>query len=224
MFWIILLCHFIADYPLQTDAMVCAKKTSLQGLIMHIAMHFLTLLLMLCAILSVDINVGISLALVISGFHFAIDYWKNVLSKLKPEWVIFAYFQDQVLHYSSIFLVAFLWQEFTGSAFLEVTNPMIIYITGFILATHFWFITERVLNYKNADYNQWVNKTMWSRMMSRGILYSSVMVGFNFWLIFVITGAVVVGWNDLASTVRKQTIAIDFIGVGGLIFVSLTIL
>ena len=84
MFWIILLCHFIADYPLQTNATVVAKKTSLQGLVMHIAMHFLTMLVVMCAILSIEINVGISLALVISAFHFVIDYWKNVLSKLKP--------------------------------------------------------------------------------------------------------------------------------------------
>jgi len=221
MFWIILLCHFIADYPLQTDAMVIAKKTSLKGLVMHITMHFLTMLVMLCAILSVEISVGISLALAIGGFHFVIDYWKNVLSKLKPAWVIFGYIQDQILHYSSILLVTFLWQEFGWSPFLEVSNPMIVYAIGFILATHFWFVTERVINYKNAAYNQWVNETMGSRMMSRGVLYSVVIVGLNFWSLVVIAGAVVVGWNDLESTVRKQTMAIDFIGVGILIVVTL---
>jgi hypothetical protein len=221
MFWIILLCHFIADYPLQTDAMVVAKKTRFSGLLMHIVMHFLTMLVVLCSLLSIEISVGIGLALVISGFHFAIDYWKNILSRLRPEWVIFGYIQDQILHYLSILLVTYLCYKFGWASFLEVSKPMIIYAIGFILATHFWFVTERVLNYKNASYEQWEEVTMWSRMMSRGVLYSAVIVGFNFWLLAVITGAIVLGWNDLQSELRMKTMAKDFVGVGALIVVTL---
>jgi hypothetical protein len=224
MFWIILLCHFIADYPLQTDAMVIAKKTRFSGLLMHIAMHFLTMIVVLCSILSIEISVGISMAVVISGFHFAIDYWKNVLSKLRPAWVIFGYIQDQILHFSSILLITYLWQKFGWSSFLEVSKPMIIYAIGFILATHFWFVTERILNYKNTSYKQWEEATMWSRMMSRAVLYSTVIVGFNFWLLAVIAGAIVLGWNDLESELRMKTMMIDFVGVGALILVTLQIL
>ena len=224
MFWIILLCHFIADYPLQTDAMVIAKKTNLMGLSMHIAMHFLTMLVVLCGILSIEINVGVSLSLAVSCLHFGIDHWKTILAKLKPDWVIFGYIQDQILHYSSILLVTFLWQQFGWSLFIDVSDPMIIYAIGFILVTHFWFVTERVLSYKHIDYSQWVSETMWSRMMSRGILYSTMIVGFNFWSCAVIAGAIIVGWNDLEGTIRKQTMMMDFVGVGALILVTLQIL
>ena len=214
----------MADYPLQTDAMVIAKKTSLLGLVMHIAMHFLTILVVLCGILAVEISIGIGLAIAVSGFHFIIDYWKNILSKLRPGWIVFGYIQDQILHYSSILLVTYLWHMSGWSSFMEVANPMIVYAIGFILVTHFWFVTERVLSYKNTIYSQWVDETMWSRMMSRGILYSTVIIGFNFWLLAVIIGAVVVGWNDLESAVRKQTMMMDFVGVGALILVTLQIL
>ena len=223
MFWIILLCHFIADYPLQTDAMVVAKKANLMGLVMHIAMHFLTMLVIFFGILGIEISVGISLALVVSGFHFVIDYWKNVLSKLRPTWGVFGYIQDQILHYSSIVLITYLWHKFGWSSFMEVANPVIVYAIGFILVTHFWFVTERVFNYKNSSYNQWVGNTMWSRMMSRGILYSTVVVGLNIWLLAVLAGAVVVGWNDLECTARKQTMVFDFAGVGVLIAATLWI-
>jgi hypothetical protein len=220
MFWIILLCHFIADYPLQTNAMVVAKK-HMAGLIMHVVMHCMTMLVVLCGILSIDTSVGISLSLIMSGFHLIIDYWKNVLSKLRPEWVIKAYVQDQVLHYLSILLVCYLSQKFGWTSFLEVTNSMIIYAIGFVLVTHFWFITERIFSYKNASYDQWMADTMWSRMMSRSILYSTVIVGVNAWVLALIVGAVVVGWNDLECTFRKQTIAKDFFGVSLLIVVTL---
>jgi hypothetical protein len=38
MFWPLLLSHLVADYPLQTDAMVQAKKT-VPGLTVHVAVH-----------------------------------------------------------------------------------------------------------------------------------------------------------------------------------------
>ena len=75
MFWPLLLCHFIADYPLQTDAMVMAKKR-LPGLMMHVFIHFTTIMVTLCGIMKLDTVTCLILALLVSGFHFAIDYWK----------------------------------------------------------------------------------------------------------------------------------------------------
>jgi len=51
-------------------------------------------------------------------------------------------------------------------------------------------------------------RTMWLCMSSsRGILYSTV----------------IVGWNDLDNGLGMKKIAIDFVGVGMLIVVTLTI-
>ena len=223
MFWVILLSHFIADYPLQTDAMVVAKKRGVSGLLMHVAMHFLSMVVVLCAIFDVDASDGVGLAFVVSGFHYAIEHWKNVLSRLRPKWVIFGYIQDQLLHYTSILLVVYLSLRFGWSSFQVVDHPEIIYAIGFILVTHFWFVTVRVLSNKNSSYNQWVGETMWPRMMSRAILYCAVVVGFNVWLLAIIAAAVIVGWNDLSTAVRRRTLVVDCAGVTVLIITTLWI-
>ena len=101
MIWVLLLCHFTADYPLQTDAIVIAKKQVL-GLTAHVAIHFFTMLVVMVGILRMDSALALPAILALTGFHFAIDTWKNILSKLRPNWVIFAYLQDQVLHIISI--------------------------------------------------------------------------------------------------------------------------
>lgn len=212
MFWIIILCHLIADYPLQTDAMVLAKKT-LPGLIMHVSVHFLTMTVVLCGILEYDASTGLTLAIVVSGFHLAIDHWKNVLSGLMPEWVVFTYLQDQVLHVLSIMLVTGLWQPLDEVSLLTNGVSIFVYASGLVLSTHTWFVTERVLSYRHSAYQQWVTDTMWSRMMSRAVLYSLVIVGFNLWAIPVIAGAIIVGWNDLDAKIRYRTIGIDLAGV-----------
>ena len=219
MFWIIILCHLIADYPLQTDAMVMAKKT-LTGLIMHVSVHFLTMIVVLCGILGYDASSGMNLAIAVSGFHLAIDQWKNVLTGLRPEWVVFTYLQDQFLHVLSILLVTGLWKSAGEVSFIAVGDSMFVYAAGFVLSTHTWFVTEKVLSFGHSTYQRWVTDTMWPRMMCRAILYSLVIVGFNFWAIPVIVGAIIVGWNDLDAKIRFRTIGIDLAGV--FILIALT--
>ena len=65
---------------------------------------------------------------------------------------------------------------------------------------------------------------MWSRMMSRGLLYSTVIIGVDFWLLTVITEAVAVSWNDLESGLRAKIMAVDFAGTSMLIVSTLWIL
>ena len=219
MFWIIIFCHLVADYPLQSNAMVKAKKT-LSGLFMHVFVHFLTMMVMLCAILNYDINSSLILAVSISLFHFVIDHWKNTLSRLKPKWIIFTYIQDQILHILSILLVISLWQPSVNPSFLNNSYSFFVYASGFLLSSYCWFITEYVLSYKHSDYQQWVVDTMWPRMMSRSIFYGLVLVGFNYWLIPVIAGAIIVVWYDLDKNIRYQTIAMDGIGVSILISIT----
>ena len=61
---------------------------------------------------------------------------------------------------------------------------------------------------------------MWSRMMSRGIVYSTVIIDFNFWLFAVIAGAIIVGWNDLDVSKRNITLAMDISGASMLIVIT----
>ena len=219
MFWTILLCHFIADYPLQTDGMVVAKKT-LTGLVMHVSIHLITMIAVLCGILNLPATAGTSLALAVSLFHFAIDFWKNVLFRLKPDWIIFSYVQDQILHILSILLVTFIWQEYSGNNMFSIENKTLLFATGLVLVTNTWFITERVLSYQHPDYQQWVIAKMWPRMMLRAMFYSLAIFGFNLAGLAVLIGAFIVAWNDLEPKKRIRNLAIDCSGV--VVFMALT--
>lgn len=218
MFWAIFLCHLIADYPLQTDAMVKAKK-KLPGLMMHVSVHFLTMLVVLCGILEYDPWTGSILAATVAAFHLGIDHWKNILTGLKPDWVIFIYVQDQLLHILSILLVTWVWKTFEVNNSINVGDSVLVYATGFVLVTHVWFVTERVFTYRRPAYQQWVTDMMWPRMMSRAVFYSLVTIGVSFWVIPVLAGGVIVGWNDLDLKVRSRTIVKDLAGV--LLFIAL---
>ena len=86
MFWILLLCHFLADYPLQSDAIVQAKKC-LPGLIWHVTIHLITMLVVILGLLGTDAQVALAAILALTGLHFFIDLWKTILSRLRPRWV-----------------------------------------------------------------------------------------------------------------------------------------
>ena len=58
MFWMLLLCHFLADYPLQSDAIVQAKKR-LPGLIWHVTIHLVTMLVVILGLLGTDPQVAL---------------------------------------------------------------------------------------------------------------------------------------------------------------------
>lgn len=213
MLWIIILCHLIADYPLQTQAMVKAKQ-NLVGLLMHVSIHFLTMVVMLSGIFHYSFKASFAIAFTVSFFHFCIDLWKNILSTLRPKWVIFIYIQDQVLHVLSIIVSVKLFSYFglfIASQVLDISN--FILILSFILVTHVWFVTEKVLSYKHKAYQQAVTKTMWSRMMSRAIFLSCTILGLNFWSVLVIVGGILVVWSDLQENYRYQMIALDLFGV-----------
>jgi hypothetical protein len=178
MFWPFLFAHLLADYPLQTDGMVQAKKT-MAGLALHIAIHFLTLLVLLNGLLGLEWRSMLPWVVMLAAFHFAIDSWKNVLAQRSPQWVIAGYGQDQLLHLLSIFLTARWQAQISQGSLFALTPSWILYACGFVVVTHGWFVTERVLAYRTRPYQEWVNATFWPRMISRALLFSVLLLGWN---------------------------------------------
>jgi hypothetical protein len=183
MFWTLLLCHLIADYPLQTDAMVQAKKR-LPGLTFHVAVHLVTMLVIVLGIVRIEWRAALLAVLAVTLFHFAIDVWKNMLSKLRPQWVIGSYLQDQVLHVASLLLVASGGWWGADSGYLPLATrhsppAWVIYASGYVLVTHAWFVTERVLTYRNKLRQQLVNVQLWPRMVSRALLLTLLLIGWR---------------------------------------------
>ncbi len=175
MFWTLLLCHLIADYPLQTNAMVQAKKR-LPGLTLHVGVHLLTMLVVVLGMVQMDWRITLPALLVVTLLHFAIDLWKNVLTKWKPQWVIGGYLQDQVLHVASLMLVA-AW--FTPTETFAIPAAWVIYGSGYVLVTHAWFVTERVLTYRDKVRQTLVNAQLWPRMVSRALLLTLLLVSWQ---------------------------------------------
>lgn len=162
MFWLLLLSHLLADYPMQTDWMVQAKRTW-PGLTLHVTVHFVVMLLVT---LPTTGTIWLQL-LALAGLHFAIDSFKNFLTRQWPNWIVGPYFFDQFLHILSILLVA---------AWIQTTYPVVspalpgdwaIYAIGYLLVTHVWFVTERVLVHDNGLYRESVQATVWPRMILR---------------------------------------------------------
>ena len=66
MFWPLFLAHLLADYPLQSDWMVQAKKTW-PGLATHVAVHLATVLIVLNGFLRFEWHATLPAILAVAG-------------------------------------------------------------------------------------------------------------------------------------------------------------
>ncbi len=212
MFWPLLLSHLIADYPLQTDGMVEAKKT-LPGLTLHVTIHLLTMLVVLFGVLDYDWQIGVPYVLAVAIFHFAIDAWKNVFSARWPHLIIIGYLEDQALHVTSLLLVAFLHARITGAAPFAVRSIWLLYACGYVLVTVVWFITERMFLYQHKQYQDWVDEQMWPRMMSRAVLFTVPLLGWNLWGLLAVLGGLLMHWPDLRGVYHGRALLTDVFAV-----------
>ena len=165
MFWTLFLAHLIADYPLQPNRLVIAKN-HIPGLTIHVSIHWLTM-----TILTWPVRIIIwPYVLAITIMHFGIDYFKVFLGRKKPQWVIGPYLWDQPLHWISLILVGFWMEKSTSLTVWAVLSPLWIYGIGFLMCTYIWYVTERVLTYRDRDLQARVTGSMWPRMGVRLLL------------------------------------------------------
>ena len=212
MFWTLLMCHFVADYPLQTDAVVQAKKR-LPGLLWHVTIHLVVMLVVIVGLLEADWRIALPWMLALTACHFLIDLWKNILSKLQPSWGVFNYLQDQALHLLSIAGLTY-WMKKSGDVFLVNEPSWAIPVIGYVLVTHAWFVTERLLFFhKDPAYRDWVNAQSLSRMIGRAVLFSALFVGWNLWGLMALVGGLLYHWWDLAGAYRFRALVTDVLVV-----------
>jgi hypothetical protein len=168
MFWTLYLAHFIADYPLQ-NSWIVVEKRKWDGLLLHVLIHFLT---MSALSYSGWHNVFWYLVL-LTVIHYGIDMLKNLIFKLRPNWVIGPYFFDQFLHLLSIFFITWLVRinqpELLNMPF---QGDWMVYATAVLLVTHIWFITERIVFYQDPKYVEKVNEHHNSRLILRLAIFA----------------------------------------------------
>ncbi len=203
------LAHFVADYPLQTTWMVQAKRTW-PGLALHVAVHWVTLL-----VVAWPHTVALSpYLLVLAICHFAIDAFKNLLAWRKPQWMVGPYLFDQLLHWITIVAVAAWMATDVPLTQLPPARPWEVYALAFLLATYVWFISERIVAYRDASYVRLLNQTLWSRMAMRALFLSLCLWGGH--LLPGLAGTLVVlvppygrgryGWRGLCTDVAVAVI------------------
>ncbi len=208
LFWTLLLCHFLADYPLQTDAIVQAKR-HLSGLLWHVTIHLVTMLVIVVGLLEADGRLALPYLVALTVCHFLIDVWKNVLSsRLLPSWGMFCYLQDQALHLLSIVGISY-WIGSSGGPIIDHPHWVIPAI-AYVLVTHAWFVTERVFYFhKDPHYRDWAISQSWSRMIGRAVMLSAWFLGWGLWGLSVLLGGLVYHWMDLAGAFRTRGLVID---------------
>lgn len=169
-FWMFVLSHLIADYPLQTDWLVSVKRTW-WGLSLHVSVHLAMLI-----ILAGPAFPTLWLYLMgLAAIHYAIDYFKNWLSRVRPQWVNGPYIFDQFLHLLSLVSVI-LWIRATIDPALLIqplllTPDWTILLIGLSFCTVVWYISERVLNHARPDYQREVVTRRWWRILVRSTLF-----------------------------------------------------
>ena len=171
MYWYLLLAHLLADYPLQSDKLV-QRKRQFDGLLLHVTIH--AALVFLVGALFIRQAVALIVVLVFI-LHLAVDFSKNKLSKRFPNQVFQLYMLDQVLHALSLLIIVFVVDAIVNEQIQSGGNWVFVVI-GFLLSTHVWFITERVLQRNDASKVTAINQTMWARLLVRATVY---MVGLS---------------------------------------------
>lgn len=187
MFWTLLLAHLLADYPLQTDQMVIAKK-HLPGLLLHVGIHWVVMMLLFLPV----IWITWPYILIVTILHFFIDAFKNFLARERPQWVIGSYIFDQTLHMSSLVLVTGWMGKTTKLPIWPVISPWVIYAIGALLSTYIWFVSERILVYRSDNRKVSVNSSMWPRMGTRLLLYLLIAAPLSFTGLLTLLAIVIV--------------------------------
>lgn len=162
MFWNLFLAHLLGDFPLQPMWLV-RSKSQMWGLVLHGSIHLLTLLLLVGTFRSEIWPQILALAI----FHFFVDVVKYRLTESRPEWMVSSYFVDQAVHILSLIVVAAWIDTIVPEAAAAFDTAVLIYISGYVLATHVWFVSEKTISYAATGYNQEVQLTLWPRMIGR---------------------------------------------------------
>jgi hypothetical protein len=173
MFWYLLLAHFLGDYPLQSNWMV-ANRGLPQVRLLHGAIHFGMMLL-----LTIPASVRVwPFFLLLTAVHLAIDISKSWSTNRLPDWTPGMYVVDQAVHYLSIGLIATWIERYVDVGNLLISRTVVLYGTGFLLATYIWLISERIIFAGHPAATE-LGVKAWPRLWIRGGLLALILFGWQ---------------------------------------------
>jgi len=105
LFWLLILAHVIADFPLQSDTIFALKSKYRWGLVPHIIISFITNLVV--AFPYSGFTTFWLAILFLASTHFVLDWLKIILTRRLLSDSLFTFLMDQVLHLFFIWLTCF---------------------------------------------------------------------------------------------------------------------
>lgn len=216
MFWLLLFAHFLADYPLQSNWMVNNRgRTEVR--LLHVTSHFVVSLVFTL----IYLPAAWPFLIILAGIHFLLDSGKFYFSQTKPDWVIFPYLLDQILHIFSIILVSIMIARFTNVPPFAIQPVWLILSIAYLVVTYVWYISERTLSVHNQAYLQQVVDKEWSRMVARAVFLTiPIIVWLDIPKLFV-TSALVFPYKMRYFGVRALFTDITISGLGALFFLGI---
>ncbi|MGF7184922.1 hypothetical protein GGQ84_001007 [Desulfitispora alkaliphila] len=209
LFFLLLVGHLIADFPLQTNKLVAWKKTSKYG----IAAHSMVGVIVTGALILPYLDKLWPALIAIGLTHYWIDGWKiNVEKKKEPGFKgqLSYFIADQVLHIFVIFIIANATSFFLGQRGLNVIGQG--YLSHFdlpVVIVLIWFIFgQSVLNQVilNAVLNEMRPPFFTGAERYGGMLFRGIGIGLclvNAWLGIIVIAAFLVALNLRVPQGRK---------------------
>ena len=214
MIWNLLLAHFLGDFLLQTD-WIARRKEEFSVLLLHVAILF-SLMILLAG------NNRIILwpyLLLIAVLHLIQDRIKINLTNKNNRQTVLYFFLDQIIHVATIIGVLFFIELIHGPLDSPGKPTLVILALVAVFLTQFWFITERIIYAEDIDYVQYINRTKYSRMITR-IAFTGLLSVVSFWILPAIG---LFGFAPYPqSSHRYRAVLIDLlVSVGGFLAIIL---
>ncbi|MBU0727587.1 DUF3307 domain-containing protein [Patescibacteria group bacterium] len=176
------LIHFLADYPLQPNALIAMKKKGYFGVLLHCLVHLAVLIAVLSPFLHLkSVWIGITIVFLT---HNIIDQTKITIDKKYPKKSLLFYVSDQLLHLTIITLIAFNIGYIKPNISLEklglyADHNFVTYILALILVTYFYDVTRYFIQTRKK---KMVYKRNYSTMIWNAFIVS---IGFAmYWVAF----------------------------------------
>lgn len=167
MIYLLILAHFLGDFPLQPNWMVRRKK-NFWILSLHVGIHFV---LMILLVGQTRLLIWPHL-LLLSLLHMVQDHLKIYLTDLWPTRRLVFFFIDQILHYFSIWGFV-MWIQAIHPSLAEIqTQSWTIIAIAYLVVTYTWYIIERVIYHADDEHQKNIGETKIPRMLARGGLVS----------------------------------------------------
>lgn len=201
MLWMLLLAHFLGDFPLQPDWMV-RRKSNVWVLLLHVSIHFVLMLLLVGKVRLLILPH----LLLLNAVHMAQDRLKKSLTDFWPGRMVGLFFVDQLLHCLAIWGLVTWVQSGVDIMIIEQNPVLAIIAIAYLVVTYTWYISERVINHADREYLTFIEETKVSRMLARSGIISI------FFIVHAWAGsklALLLTWPYPESIYRKRAIISD---------------